>query len=247
MEAFNTKVIGQVDDADDPDDTKSLDHVRIPGTSRGAASLPTTGSEAGAHVAASMAWKLEQQGYVVNMAIANTGGVRADIIAGEDGLTAGYIIGTLLPFGNEVALVSLTGTEVRELLEATINYSISTSTGAFPTTANLQYTYNGTAIEGNRIENLKVCPGGVDITASTCVDIVDDTAYGVATTSYLLSGKDGYSLFIGKESTNSGFKDNQAMIDYVEAMGTLNEIPTGLTYIPADSSKVDNPLLKAAD
>ncbi|WP_084419144.1 bifunctional metallophosphatase/5'-nucleotidase [Photobacterium sp. J15] len=252
VEAFSSKVIGHIDDAGDSDN--KFDHVRIPGKKRSGASLATTGSEAGAHVAASMAWILEQQGYNVDMAITNTGGVRADIVPkeGTDELTAGYILGTLLPFGNEVALVKLTGTEVRELLETTINYATSpdaTSDGGFPTTANLKYTYDGTKAEGSRIEGLQVCKDGVGI--GVCADIVANTTYNIATTSFLLGGKDGYSLFLGKEATNSGFKDNQAMIDYVEDLTgkglKLTELKTGLNYIPADPSKVDNPLVKPDD
>lgn len=260
VDGYNALVIGQVNDADDPIGSEFLDHVRIPGKSRGGASLATTGSEAGAHVAASMVWTLENMGnkfiaddsYKVDMAITNTGGIRDHIKAGDEGLTAGYILGSLLYFDNEVALVTLKGADVRKLLETSTNYAVSSSDGAFPTTANLQYTYNGTADEGKRIEDLKVCPGGV--AANACSTIDNDKEYNIATNSYIAGGKDGYGVFADSRIDDvimSGFADDEAMIEYVKNLTAngqaLTEIPTGLTYIPADPTSVDKVLLKETD
>lgn len=252
LEEFEGKVIGQVFDANDPVDTKQLDHVRQPGKNRGGASLPTTGSEAGAHVAASMVWKLNKHGYDIDMAITNTGGVRDHITAGEDGLTAGYIIGSLLYFNNELAVVELKGKDVRDLLGDTINYSLTTSSGAFPTFANIQFTFNGLAVEGEQIEGLQVCPQGV--AAGNCTDIEDETTYRIATNAYIAGGKDGYDIFAERAQSDvvaSGFIDNESMIEYVEALAadskSLEEMPTGLTFIEPAGFSVDDPLQKAAD
>ncbi|WP_394130026.1 bifunctional metallophosphatase/5'-nucleotidase [Shewanella maritima] len=254
IEEFEGKVIGQVFDANDPVDTGMLDHVRIPGLSRGGASLPMTGSEAGAQVAASMVWKLNQQGYGVDMAITNNGGVRDNITAGAEGLTAGYIIGSLLYFNNELAVVTLKGEDVKQLLEDTINYSMTTSSGAFPTMANIQFTFNGKAVVGEQIEDLQICPQGV--AAGNCTDLEMDSIYKIATNAYIAGGKDGYDIFATKnqsETIKSGFIDNESMIEYVEALDAdgkkLEEIPTGLTFIVPDSyaDKLDNPVLKPED
>ncbi|BDY03621.1 bifunctional metallophosphatase/5'-nucleotidase [Ferrimonas sp. YFM] len=252
VEKLKAKVVGQVNDANDPVDSKSLDHTRIPGQAKFAASLPTTGSEAGAHVAASMVWKLNKHGYNIDMAITNTGGVRDNIAAGENGLTAGYIIGSLLYFNNELAIVELKGKDVRDLLDSTINYSITTSSGAFPTTANVQYTFNGKATAGEQIEGLQVCPGGV--AANSCVDIEDEKVYKIATNAYIAGGKDGYAIFAERNQApmvKSGFIDNESMIEYVEMMEAngeqLVQLPTGLTFIAPDGLKQDDPVKKAGD
>jgi NAD pyrophosphatase/5'-nucleotidase NadN len=255
IEEFEGKVIGQVFDANDPVDTGMLDHVRQPGVKRNGASLPVTGSEAGAHVAESMVWKLNQQGYAVDMAITNTGGVRNDIKSDADGnLTAGYVIGSLLYFSNELAIVELKGSDVTQLLEDTINYSLTTSSGSFPTFANIQFTFNGKAVVGEQIEDLKVCPNGV--AAGNCADIVPETAYKISTNAYIAGGKDGYDIFDTKKLSpviKSGFIDNESMIEYVEALTMagkkLEEIPTGLTFIAPTSfeAKLDNPVVKAQD
>jgi len=255
IEEFEGKVIGQVFDANDPVDTGMLDHVRQPGVKRNGASLPITGSEAGAHVAASMVWKLNQHGYAVDMAITNTGGVRNDIKNDDAGnLTAGYIIGSLLYFSNELAIVELKGSDVTQLLEDTINYSLTTSSGSFPTFANVQFTFNGKAIAGEQIEDLQICPNGV--ATGTCADIVPEMTYKISTNAYIAGGKDGYEIFDTKKLSpviKSGFIDNESMIEYVEALTLagkkLEEIPTGLTFIAPTSfeAKLDNPVVKPED
>ncbi|MGB0894290.1 MAG: bifunctional metallophosphatase/5'-nucleotidase [Parashewanella sp.] len=253
---FEGTVIGQVNDANDPTDVRSLDHVRVPGVKRSpdGASLPTTGSEAGAQVATSMVWKLNNHNMNVDMAITNNGGVRDHIRASEKGLTAGYIVGTLLYFNNKISIVTLSGENVKKLLETSINYALEKSDGAFPTFANVQFTYNGKADEGSRIEELQVCPEGV--VKGNCEAINLTKNYRIATNSYIASGKDGYTVFkenkIG-DIENSGFIDNQVMIEYVknltEQNQKLEEVPTGLTFIPTDAyeSKLDNPVSKPQD
>jgi 2',3'-cyclic-nucleotide 2'-phosphodiesterase (5'-nucleotidase family) len=255
IKEFEGKVIGQVFDANDPADTGILDHVRQPGVKLKGASLPVTGSEAGAQVAASMVWKLNQHGYGVDMAITNTGGVRDDIKNDASGnLTAGYVIGSLLYFSNELAIVQLKGSDVTQLLEDTINYSLTTSSGSFPTFANVQFTFNGKAVLGEQIEDLQVCPNGV--AAGNCVDIVPETTYKISTNAYIAGGKDGYDIFDTKKLApviKSGFIDNESMIEYVEALTTagkkLEEIPKGLTFIAPTSfeAKLDNPVVKPQD
>ncbi|WP_298774299.1 bifunctional UDP-sugar hydrolase/5'-nucleotidase [uncultured Shewanella sp.] len=252
LEKFESTVVGNVSDVNDPTNTAQLDHVRIPGVARGGASLAGTGSEAGAHVATSMVWKLNEQGYGVDMAITNNGGVRDHIVAGPDGLTAGYVVGSLLYFNNELAIVELTGSDISSLLEYTINYGISTSSGAFPTFANLEFTFNGLAIEGEQIEGLNVCPGGVD--AGNCAAIEDDKVYKVTTNAYIAGGKDGYDMLATHNQSDlvlTGFVDNEVMIEYVEMLAAsgkaLEEISTGLTFIAPADLVIDNPLNKPED
>ncbi|GGP44029.1 bifunctional metallophosphatase/5'-nucleotidase [Shewanella algicola] len=255
IEEFEGKVIGQVFDANDPIDTGMLDHVRQPGVKRNGASLPITGSEAGAHVAASMVWKLNQHGYGIDMAITNTGGVRNDIKNDATGnLTAGYIIGSLLYFSNELAIVELKGSDITQLLEDTINYSLTTSSGSFPTFANIEFTFNGKAVAGEQIEDLHVCPNGV--AAGGCTDIDPEMTYKISTNAYIAGGKDGYEIFDTKKLSpviKSGFIDNESMIEYVEALTLagqkLEELPTGLTFIAPTSfeEKLDNPVFKPED
>ncbi|QQX82148.1 5'-nucleotidase C-terminal domain-containing protein [Shewanella sp. KX20019] len=252
IEEFEGKVIGQVFDANDPTDSGMLDHVRQPGVARKGASLPVTGSEAGAQVAASMVWKLNKQGYGVDMAITNTGGVRNSIVAGPEGLTAGYVVGSLLYFNNELAIVELSGADITLLLEDTINYSLTTSSGSFPTFANIEFTFNGLASVGEQIESLNVCPDGVAV--GSCTAIEDDTTYKIATNAYIAGGKDGYEIFDTKKQSEvvlSGFIDNESMIEYVEALTTegkkLVEIPTGLTFIAPADFNIDDPIIKPED
>ncbi|MCL1077613.1 bifunctional metallophosphatase/5'-nucleotidase [Parashewanella spongiae] len=253
LNEFESEVVGTINDAND--EQNQLDHVRIPGKRRDGASLAETGSEAGAHVAASMVWKLNNHNFNVDMAITNTGGVRDHIKEdNENGISIGYVVGSLLYFNNKLSVVTLNGQSVKKLLETTIDYGINTSDGAFPTFANIQFTYNGKAVKGERIESLQVCPGGV--AANMCADIDVSQNYRIATNEYVATGKDGYTVFaedkIG-EVENAGFIDNEVMVEYIKDVKVLEEIPTGLNFIAPDFKEdgkpfiIDSPLIKPED
>ncbi|QIZ77090.1 bifunctional metallophosphatase/5'-nucleotidase [Ferrimonas lipolytica] len=254
VEEFEGLVIGDIFDENDPVDQGSLDHTRIPGLAKYDASLRYKGSEAGVHVADSMVWKLNEVNMDVDFAITNNGGIRNPIVAGDEGLTAGYIIGELLYFSNELAVVELLGSDVRDLLNDTIGYALDPlgSSGSFPTFANIQFTYNGLSTEDNKIESLQVCPTGAG--NADCTDIIDDTVYRIATNAYIAGGKDGYDIFAERaqsEMVASGFIDNESMIEYVEYLTEqgmrLEEKPTGLNFIEPADFVADSPLKKEND
>ncbi len=72
--------------------------------------VPTTPDGAGLIdplVAESLYWKLNKLNTKVDFTIQNAGGVRADVNAGP--LSVGYVMGTLLPFGNKIAAFNLKG------------------------------------------------------------------------------------------------------------------------------------------
>ncbi len=62
-----------------------------------------------------LVWGAEQQGETVDAAITNGGGIRATIEAGD--ITKKDVF-TVLPFGNTLSIIKITGTELLEVLEA---------------------------------------------------------------------------------------------------------------------------------
>ncbi|WP_095498620.1 bifunctional metallophosphatase/5'-nucleotidase [Paraferrimonas haliotis] len=248
LAAYSSKVIAQVVDDNDPVDKTMLDHVRIPGKSRGGASLAVTGSEAAAVVAAAFAWKVPH----ADMVIINAGGVRAPIVGGSDGITAGYVLGTLLPFNGTLSTVQMRGDDIKAMLEHVINNSTNpnaVSDGGFPAMANLKVSYNGKLAEGERLEYVKLCPKQ-DFTQ--CQRLQDNEVYTVLTSTFLAGGKDGYDAFVNAsigKPIDTGFVDSETMIEYATDKGILTEIPTGMTFVPADFAKgqIDKPLSKPED
>ncbi len=121
-----------------------------------------------------------------DVAFTNGGGIRADIQAGE--VTVGDII-SVLPFGNIIVTIELTGQELLDVLEYGTS-SAPDASGKFPHVAGITYTLDLTAEAGSRVSNLQI--GGVD------VDL--EAIYVVATNDFLKAGGDGYDLFAEKDA-----------------------------------------------
>ncbi len=88
-----------------------------------------------------MLWKIRTQATVSVpaenvVAITNGGGIRATVKAGD---VTKKDINTVLPFGNTLAVVYVTGAELLEALEAS-TYCTPESIGGFPQAAGLTFT-----------------------------------------------------------------------------------------------------------
>jgi 5'-nucleotidase len=205
---------------------QKLTHVRVPNP------LPATLDP---QVTESIFWKLNQLNYKVDFAVQNAGTTRADLNAGP--LTFGYVMGTLLPFGNKIVALDIRGSELRNTLEFVINAATANgedlvSTGSFPYVSHLRYTYNGKAEKGARITQLeqliKINLAG----EGEWVPIQDEQIYRMATNSYVAAGKDGYAGFLQSRSLpnggnyfESGLAENEIFIEYVQTLGTLEALP----------------------
>ena len=101
-------------------------------------SVRTSETNLGDLIADAMLWQAGQTDKEVDAAITNGGGIRASIPAGE---ITKRNINTVLPFGNTLYVVTVTGAELLEALEAATGYAPETA-GAFPQVAGLQFTVN---------------------------------------------------------------------------------------------------------
>ena len=110
-----------------------LDGNRAPG-------VRTQETNLGDLITDALVWKTEEQGIDVDGAITNGGGIRATIAAGD--ITKNNI-NTVLPFGNTLAIVELTGAELLEALEAS-TYNAPSAVGAFPQVSGIEFTIDET-------------------------------------------------------------------------------------------------------
>ncbi|MBX9562029.1 5'-nucleotidase C-terminal domain-containing protein [Aeromonas hydrophila] len=201
-----------------------LTHVRVPTTPDGAGLIDPL-------VAESLYWKLNKLNTKVDFTIQNAGGVRADVNAGP--LSVGYVMGTLLPFGNKIAAFNLKGKDVRATLEYAVDYSIgletgiAASSGAFPYVGHLSYTYDGKLAKGSRITKLELLDAN-----GQWQPLDDEKVYRVGANTYIASGKDGYNGLLKREElsnkgdyVDSGVGENEMFMEYAESQGTLNPLP----------------------
>ncbi|WP_077310476.1 bifunctional metallophosphatase/5'-nucleotidase [Terribacillus halophilus] len=121
----------------------------------------------------------------VSIAIQNGGGIRAAIDQGP--ITVGEVI-TVLPFGNDPAVVKLSGDEIKQILEYSVRLAPEES-GGFLQVAGMKFSYDSTKEAGSRIVSMQVKNGDV------YTDIQPNQTYLVTTNNFTAKGGDGYDVF----------------------------------------------------
>ncbi len=140
-------------------------------------------------VADAMLDRVADQG--VQIAIANSGGLRASIDAGE--VTMGEVL-TVLPFQNTLSTFEATGATIVEALENGVS-QIEDGAGRFPQVAGLKFTFDAAAEAGSRVSDVMVKEG------EDFVPIDPEKTYLAVTNNYVRNGGDGYAMF--KDSPNA--------------------------------------------
>jgi 5'-nucleotidase len=117
-----------------------------------------------------------------DVALMNAGGIRTGLPGGE--LTLGDVL-TMLPFGNAVATLRLSGADLQA---AIANGLARMGAGAFPQVAGLRITWNPLAAPEARLVALELAgPGGY-------APIDPARSYLVVTNNFLRAGGDGYAM-----------------------------------------------------
>lgn len=124
----------------------------------------------------------------VDFALLAVGGVRADLPAGE--LREGEAALSLLPFKNPLAVLTLSGAEVRALLTETITATLPAAAhaGKFPYGGHLRYRFTETVLGKQGTLNQLQWQSA----AGQWFDLVDAQRYRVVTNAYSANGNDGW-------------------------------------------------------
>ena len=160
--------------------------------------------EMGNLVADAMLDRVANQGVVI--AIANSGGVRASIDAGD--VTMGEVY-TVLPFQNTLSTFEASG----EMLMAALENGVSQYeevAGRFPQVAGMTFTVDPAAEVGARVSDVMIGGAAIDLAAT----------YGVVSNNYVRGGGDGYKMF--RDAANAydfGPDLAEVMADYMAAQG----------------------------
>ena len=199
------------------------------------ADVRTRETNLGDLIADAMLWQAGQDNAEVDAAVTNGGGIRASIAAGD---ITKKDINTVLPFGNTLYVVEVTGAELLEALEAS-TYCTPEAVGAFPQVAGIQFTVNtgapfvstenypgstyGKPAEINRVMIQTV--GGQAFDA--------DETYTIVTNDFLGAGGDTYYAFKAATSGyDTGVPLDEVVMDYITAQ--LKGVVTADQYGQAD-------------
>ncbi|UWR34245.1 5'-nucleotidase/apyrase family protein [Sulfitobacter sp. W027] len=136
-------------------------------------------------VADAMLDRVKDQG--IDVAIANSGGLRASIDAGE--VTMGEVL-TVLPFQNTLSTFQVTGAQLIEALENGVSQH-EEGAGRFPQVAGMSFAFDPKAEAGSRISDVMVAGEPIDL----------EKTYGAVSNNYVRNGGDGYAMF--KDAANA--------------------------------------------
>ncbi|MDQ0260958.1 ExeM/NucH family extracellular endonuclease [Sinomonas atrocyanea] len=145
--------------------------------------------------------------------VVNPGGLRAELYYAPDGTVTYAEANAVLPFVNNLWTTSLTGAQVKTMLEQQWQRDDAGNVPSRPylqlgTSKNLTYTFDSTRPEGDRVTSVQVNGGPID----------PQRTYRVGTFSFLAQGGDNFHVFkSGTDTRDSGLIDRDAWISYLAA------------------------------
>jgi len=191
-----------------------------------------------------MVWSVVKEGGIEQVepnavvGITNGGGIRVTIEAGE---VTKKDINTVLPFGNTVAVVYVTGAELLEALEAS-TFCTPDPVGGYPQTSGINWTLDTTkefdqgavyVLDGK--ESSYYAPASINrvtINAINGEPFDENATYAVVTNNFCAVGGDTYNVFARSESSfDTGITMDEAVMAYVTEVlgGKITEEAYGTT------------------
>jgi 2',3'-cyclic-nucleotide 2'-phosphodiesterase (5'-nucleotidase family) len=169
--------------------------------------------------------------YGTDVAVTNSGGLRDALTCPPAGggsgfcptlapppnqITRGQVL-AVLPFGNVVTTVTVTGAELKAVLENGISRMPAVD-GRFPQVSGMCLRYDISAPAGSRVTSV-VRQGADGACTATAVDLTAATSYTLAENDFMANGGDGYPVLIGRSVTREIM--DQVLADHVTATSPL--------------------------
>ncbi|HEU0041527.1 MAG TPA: 5'-nucleotidase C-terminal domain-containing protein, partial [Jiangellaceae bacterium] len=170
--------------------------------------------------------------YGTDFAITNSGGLRANLTCPTTDdpsdfcpaftpppfpITRGQVLG-VLPFGNVVSTLSVSGPELKTFLENGVS-TMPAVGGRFPQVSGLCFDYDIQAAAGSRVGSVVRQAADGSCTGPP-VDLGPGTSYTLAINDFMASGGDGYPNVVSRTTTRDIM--DQVLADYVAANSPLS-------------------------
>lgn len=147
-----------------------------------------------------MVARANEAGVKTHIAVQNGGGIRASIDEGD--ITLGEVF-TVLPFGNNLVTLDLTGSELLAALEHSVSQP---GQGRFLQVSGIKFKYDNTLPVGEKVWQVEVK------TDNGYEALKTDQLYTVATNAFIADGGDGYTMF--KAAKDAGRINELLLVDY---------------------------------
>ncbi len=168
-----------------------------------------------------------------DISLQSGGGVRIPLTGN---VTAAQVI-QVLPFGNKLFRLDITGAEVKSMLEDGLEavYGTGGSTGPYPYTGGLRYDVNASAAFGQRVSNIEVR----DARSGNWAALDAARTYKLFVLSFNATGGDGYKTLAAVPAARRldiGVLDADVFFSYIEkqpkdaasGLPVLSRLPTAL-------------------
>ncbi|MFC7686944.1 5'-nucleotidase C-terminal domain-containing protein [Ureibacillus sp. GCM10028918] len=159
----------------------------------------------------------------VIMAVQNGGGIRSAIDAGP--ITVSEVI-TVLPFSNTLAVMDVTGAELKATFETSVGVYPKENGGFLHVSKGVKVQFDSSKPAGERIVSISY----TDAEGNEVV-LDDNTTYTIATNAFTAKGGDGFDVFAKAYAegrvTDLGLLDWGNFKEHLESIGTITPVTEG--------------------
>jgi 5'-nucleotidase len=142
------------------------------------------------------------------IAFVSNGGMRQDLDAGPDKLVTSGRALMVLPFGNSLVVMNMTGAQIYALLEQQWLGGRDITRGLLQVSEGFSYQYDANLPVGSR-----VVPGSVMLNN---IPLESDSRYRVVVNNFLAEGGEGFTMFAkGSNMAETGIRDVDALSSYL--------------------------------
>jgi len=151
-----------------------------------------------------------------DFALTNGGGIRASMKEGD--ITMGDLR-TVMPFGNTLFILDVTGQQLKDGLENGVSGAKSTDLpGKFPQVSGIRFKWDPAKPAGSKVYDIEIAKG------TGYVSLNPNDTYRMATNSFVANGGDGYASFAkaiadGAYHEDLGDPDYEIFIAHVKSLG----------------------------
>jgi len=153
------------------------------------------------------------EGGNAQIAFTNVGGIRADLL--RSNIDSGEEVGeityaeafSVLPFGNLLVSIDMTGADIKAVLEQQFIEDRGRQQLALGVSEGFTYTWDETADVGSRVSEMQL----------DGIDLDPDATYRVATLNFLAEGGDSFTAFTDGTNLLGGPGDFENLVDFFDA------------------------------
>ena len=148
-----------------------------------------------------------EKGY--SIALANSGGIRASLDAGQ--VTLGEIM-TILPFQNTMSTFKVTGKQLLAAIENGVS-QVEDGSGRFPQVSGMRFSFDASKPANERVTSIEIQESNGSFSALNLYG-----TYGMVSNNFIRAGGDGYKMFrAATDIYDFGPDLADVVVDYIKA------------------------------